>query len=251
MSKRQIYFSLFLFAMTVTTWWPLATAQISCIALLKQDVPVNIHVQSSKRSLPLKRYIYEMDGTNPEAIAVLSYYQKFQSDIFEQRLHKFQSSLLTEKTAIRDQDFLTHSRSTYVFILKSKLTPNTPPEFVGGIRAVFARNPSESLPYENDLGLKRMENKRGLASVEIGRLTNLEPNDLLYGANSTTALLIDRILRHVLQDPNVEWVYVHTSAPHVRLYRLLGYVPENISVVDNLNQVLQFSAENLKKRLNF
>ena len=46
-----------------------------------------------------------------------------------------------------------------------------------------------------------------------------------------------------LQDPNVTDLYVHTSRVHARLYRLMGLIPTNIDIKDDLNYVLRFTAQ--------
>lgn len=192
------------------------------------------------------RYFLHLDGANPASSEILAAYQKFQSRVFENRLQKYKSNSSEKTDALRELDFLYQLRSHYMILFKS----NQNREIIGGIRAVYARSSNEKLPFEDDLKIQRVANQKGYHSVEIGRLTNLEPTDALYGSSSLTALMIELILRKVLEDPSVEWIYVHTSANHVRLYRLFGYVPDNVENIDSLNQVLQFSAQNLKKKLN-
>lgn len=119
---------------------------------------------------------------------------------------------------------------------------------LGGIMMVYSHSLSEKLPFQNSeafRGFQRPSDEG--AAVEIGRLTTLDAvpaRGLERGRD-----LILRSLRQVSLDPTVTHVYVHTSAVHARLYRMMGFQPESIIKYDDLNYLIRYTRAEVERHL--
>lgn len=167
---------------------------------------------------------------------VSSYFDHVRS-VYYDRLKKFEGS--PSAPGPQNQEQIDHSlalRSALVLDTPHDLDPHLP-TFNGGIRITYARTPHENLPLQYDFPDFQRHNLGGTA-VEIGRLT-AQP-----GSSPGLSISLIKLATQVaLQDPNVTDLYVHTSRVHARLYRLMGLIPTNIDIKDDLNYVLRFTAQ--------
>lgn len=119
---------------------------------------------------------------------------------------------------------------------------------LGGIMMVYSHSLSEKLPFQNSEAFKNFQRPSDEgAAVEIGRLTTLDAvpaRGLERGRD-----LILRSLRQVSLDPTITHVYVHTSAGHARLYRMMGFRPESIIKYDDLNYLIRYTRAEVERHL--
>ena len=119
---------------------------------------------------------------------------------------------------------------------------------LGGIMMVYSHSLSEKLPFQNAEAFKNFQRPSDEgAAVEIGRLTTLDAVPA-RGLERGRELIL-RSLRQVSLDPTVTHVYVHTSAVHARLYRMMGFRPESIVKFDELNYLIRYTRAEVNRHL--
>jgi hypothetical protein len=166
---------------------------------------------------------------------VQSYFLHVQN-IYRERLKKFMSDtseVIADRAHIDQQ---LEKRSILVLDTPAASTADAV-EFNGGLRVTMARNADEKLPFQYELPEYKRHDQKGI-SVELGRLTALTSLSAKITVN-----LIKIAVQVTLQNLNVSDFYVHTSKAHARLYKLMGFVPTDIDIKDDLNYVLRFTRE--------
>lgn len=168
---------------------------------------------------------------------IVASYFSYVRAIYRERLKKFEGDI--SPAAERDQEALDRSlaeRSALVLDTPNDMDPHAP-TFNGGVRVTFSRTPAEKLPFQYEFPEFQRYDTTG-SSVEVGRLT-AQPGV----ARDLTINLIKIATEVALQDPTVSDIYVHTSRAHSRLYRLMGLIPTNVDIKDDLNYVLRFTVQ--------
>lgn len=119
---------------------------------------------------------------------------------------------------------------------------------LGGIMIVYSHSSNERLPFQNSEAFKDFQRPSDEGSaVEIGRLTTLD--EIPARGLERGRELILRSLRQVSRDPTITHVYVHTSAVHARLYRMMGFRPESIIKYDDLNYLIRYTRAEVERHL--
>lgn len=174
----------------------------------------------------------------------ISAYENFQHSIYKNRLPKFRTPTTVGPSVSRSKPAHNY-RSRSIFILNtSGMVQAAQPIFRGGIRIVLARRAEDALPFEDDVGLQRQ--RREVSAAEVGRFTVEEtPSaDSLKGVERSVAL-IRAALVEIMGYRDVEYIYVHTSRTHVRLYKMMGLIPLEVLGEDPLNKIMVFNREQL------
>ena len=113
---------------------------------------------------------------------------------------------------------------------------------------VYSHSSNERLPFQNSEAFKDFQRPSDEGSaVEIGRLTTLD--EIPARGLERGRELILRSLRQVSRDPTITHVYVHTSAVHARLYRMMGFRPESIIKYDDLNYLIRYTRAEVERHL--
>lgn len=168
---------------------------------------------------------------------IVSSYFDYVHMIFHERLTKFGRDYSPAAAQYQHRlDSLLAQRSILVLDTPNNLDPRAP-AFNGGVRVTYSQNPGEMLPFQYEFPELQRYNSAGTA-VEVGRLTS-QP-----GTSPGLAINLIKLATQVaLQDPNLTEFYVHTSRIHARLYRLMGLNPTDVYIINNLNYVLRFTAQ--------
>lgn len=117
----------------------------------------------------------------------------------------------------------------------------------GGVMVTKA-SPQQELPFQKSdafLGYRRQPDEGHVA--EVGRLTVSDDGRSANPGRGKDMVLL--ALEYVAQNPSITHVYVHTSAVHARLYRMMGFRPESIIKHDDLNYLIRYTRAEVERHL--
>lgn len=168
-------------------------------------------------------------------------YLDFVSQEYKKRLNLGESeidSFVESSKAFKD-------RTTYIISTKPKLAigkefgTNTE-EVQGGVALVTSQKKSDLLPLEKATGITIDRSEGGVA--EIVRLTTAKDSP-----RAVPAELLEQTKQVILNDPNVQTIYIYTSATHARMYkRGHPYIQDEKILNNGRDVLLKFDVNELR-----
>lgn len=229
---KKTILNVVLMAVISLTAIPSSANAIFCSDLFEKSILQDSKVFSQEK-------LQHLSGNDPAAEFLIGQYLDFQNEYYVKKLPRYSNLTPQDRVKIDFQDIEVRNRSDFLVIIKGDLNTKNKIEFLGGIRAVFSKNQTERLPLEFEHNVRRLPVANGKISVEIGRLTSV----------NESSQLIFSMLKKVIENKDVEWVYVHTSKAHVRLYRKMGITTDRFIDIDKVSQLLAFSREDVERTI--